>query len=100
MLIKTFLGGKQLALELVKPHHTARASLISLPRNLQKRLRQDDHNSAIASSPRDATYKRCHIYPRGRDRKTKTVCVTCKNHVCKEHIISKCSNLCPIMQFS
>lgn len=86
---------KRLAVDLVKPHQLSRAGIRTLPRPLQNRLKRHLENEDPASASRadrSPSYKRCHICPRIKDRKTKTECCKCLRHVCNDHVILICQN--------
>lgn len=86
---------KRLAVDLVKPHQMTRASIPTLPRPLSKRLKTQhgiQDQGSISEAGRSQSYKRCHVCPRSKDRKTKTECSKCQKHVCNDHLNIVCQN--------
>lgn len=86
---------KRLAVDLVKPYQISRASLPTLPRPLKKRLKilhESQDQESVSREGRSSSYKRCHICPRTKDRKTKTECSKCHKHVCNDHMNVLCQS--------
>lgn len=78
---------KDLAMSLISPQMRERLHWPRLPRDIRESikgiLKIDTDN--VERVPQDAGSGRCCFCPRIKDRKSKTVCMSCRRHICAEH---------------
>lgn len=82
---------KNLGLALVSDHLKVRRNVLSLPRELRKKICQFS-GEPVEEPPVKKTNarKRCQICPASKDRKTTHVCQGCNKHICPQHIVPFC----------
>jgi len=79
---RTFL--KKLCLELVDDHIKKRATIVTLPKQLRKKLIKVTNTEVQNEVPQVGKRGRCHNC-QGRDRKTQYFCTMCHKYLCLEH---------------
>lgn len=89
---------KHLALSLIEEQTKFRASLPSLPKELKAKLqdysKSNDDEQPPQKKKKSVPKKRCSVCPPKKDRKTKTRCAKCENHLCLEHATTLCPMCC------
>ena len=80
---------KSISLALLQDHQKRRLQNERLPKTLRtavaRFVSKPSEMTPITSQPSQTKAKRCEICPRSKDRKVKSVCCTCKKHVCSQH---------------
>jgi len=80
---------KSISLALLQDHQKRRLQNERLPKTLRtavaRFVSKPTEMTPITSQLSQTKAKRCEICPRSKDRKVKSVCCTCKKHVCSQH---------------
>lgn len=75
--------------ELIKEHMIRRADVVQLPREIKLIIKNCLEVEPQPSEPGPVGgYRRCYLCERKKDRKIKTTCNQCHQHVCKDHSTS------------